>query len=68
MSVGRGGGTLCFTSSLVAGCSSSGGSATVGAVFVGAGTASLSSLPLLNVTIALTSSILAFGSLAELIS
>ena len=40
----------------------------MGAVFVGAGTAGLSSLPLLKVTIALNSSILAFGSLAEPIS
>ena len=65
---GKEGGTLCFTSSPVAGCSSSGGSATVGAILVGAGTAGLSSLPLLKVTTALTSSILAFGSLAEPIS
>ena len=35
---------------------------------VGVGTAGLSSLPLLKVTIALTSSILTFGSLAEPIS
>ena len=65
---GKGGGTLGFTSSLFADCSSSGGSTTVGAVLVGAGTAGLSSLPLLKVTTALTSSILAFGSLAEPIS
>ena len=39
----KGGGTLCFTSSPFAGCSSSGGSATVGAVLVGAGTTGLSS-------------------------
>ena len=68
MPVGKGGGTLCSTSSPVAGCSSSGGSAAVGVVLVGAGTASLSSVPLLKVTTALTTSILAFGSLAELIS
>ena len=65
---GKGGGTLCFTSSPVVGCSSSGGSATIRAVLVGVGTTGLSSLPLLKVTIALTSSILAFGSLAEPIS
>ena len=40
----------------------------MGAVLVGAGTAGLSSLPLLKVTTALTSSILAFGSLVEPIS
>ena len=40
----------------------------MGAILVGAGTASLSSLPLLKVTTALTSSILAFGSLEEPIS
>ena len=40
----------------------------MGDVLVGAGTAGLSYLPLLKVTTALTSSILAFGSLAELIS
>ena len=40
----------------------------MGAVLVGAGTVSLNSLPLLKVTTALTSSILAFGSLAEPIS
>ena len=65
---GKGGGTLGLTSSLAANYSSSGGSTTVGAVLVGAGTASLSSLPLLKVTTALTSSILAFGSLDEPIS
>ena len=65
---GKGGGTLGFTSSLYADCSSSGGSTTVGDVLFGAGTIGLSSLPLLKVTIALTSSILAFGSLKELIS
>ena len=62
---GKGGGTLGFTSSLFADCSSSGGSTTVGAVLAGAGTAGISSLPLLKVTTALTSSILAFGSLAK---
>ena len=40
----------------------------MGAVLVGAGTDCLSSLSLLKVTTALTSSILAFGSLAEPIS
>ena len=35
---GNGGGTLVFTSSLFADCSSSGGSATMGAVLVRAGT------------------------------
>ena len=64
---GKGGGTLCFTSSLV-GCSSSSGSTTVGAFLAGSGTTGLSSLPLLNVTTSLTSSILALGSLAEPIS
>ena len=61
-------GTLCFTSSPTARCSSSGGSTTVGAFLVGSGTAGLSSVPLLKVTTALTSSILALGSLAEPIS
>ena len=65
---GKGGCTLFFTSSPTAGCSSSGGSTTVGAFLVGSRTAGLSSLPLLKVTIALTSSILALGSLAEPIS
>ena len=64
----KGGGTLCFTSSLGTGYSSSGGSTTVGAFLVGFGTAGLSSLPLLKVTTTLNSSILALGSLAELIS
>ena len=64
---GKGGGTLCFTSSLV-GCSSSSGSTTVGAFLVGYGTAGFSSIPLLKVTTTLTSSILALGSLAEPIS
>ena len=40
----------------------------MGAFLVGSGTAGLSSLPLLKVAIALTSSILALGSLAEPIS
>ena len=40
----------------------------MGAVLVSVGTAGLSSLPLLKVTTALTSLILAFGSLAEPIS
>ena len=40
----------------------------MGAFLVGAGTAGVSSLPLLKVTTALTSSILAFGSVAEPIS
>ena len=61
---GKGGGTLGFTSSFFADCSSSSGSTAVGVVLVGAGTAGLSSLPLLKVTTALTSSILVFGSLA----
>ena len=65
---GKGGGTLCFTSSPAAGYSSSGGSTTVGAFLVGSGTTGLSSLPLLKVTTALTSSILALGSLTDLIS
>ena len=65
---GQGGGTLGLTSSLFADCSSFDGSTTVGADLVGVGTAGLSSLPLLKVTTALTSSILAFGSLAEPIS
>ena len=64
---GKGWGTLCFTSS-PAGYSSFGGSTTVGAFLAGSGTAGLSSVPLLNVTTALTSSILALGSLAEPIS
>ena len=61
---GKGGGTLCFTSS-PAGGSSSSGSTTVGAFLAGPGTAGLSYVPLLNVTTALNSSILALGSLAE---
>ena len=65
---GNGGGTLVFTSSLFAYCSSSGGSATVGADLARAGTAGLSTLPLIKVTTALTSSILTFGSLVEPIS
>ena len=65
---GKGGGTLGFTSSLFADCSSSGELTTVGAVLAGVGTAGISSLPLLKVTITLTSSILAFGSLVEPIS
>ena len=65
---GNGGGTLVFTSSLFADCSSSGGSATVGDDLAGAGTIGLSSLPLLKVTIALTSSILTFALLVEPIS
>ena len=65
---GNRGGTLVFTSSLFAGCSSSGGSTTVRAVLARAGTTGLSSLPLLKVTTALTSSILTFGSLVEPIS
>ena len=66
-SYGKGWGTLCFTYSH-AGCSSSSGSTIVGAFLVGSGTAGLSSLPLLNITTALTSSIPALGSLAEPIS
>ena len=50
------------------GCSSSNGSTIVGVFLAGSGTAGLSSLPLLNVTTALTSSILALGSLVEPIS
>ena len=65
---GNGEGTLFFTSSLFADCSSCGGSATVGADLARAGTVGLSSLPLLKVTTAFTSSILAFGSLVEPIS
>ena len=65
---GNGGGTLVFTSSLFADYSSTGGLATVGADLARAGTAGLSSLPLLKVTTALTSSILTFGSLVEPIS
>ena len=64
---GKGGGTLCFTSSPT-GCSSFNGSTTVGAFLAGSGTASLSSVPLLKVTTALTSSILALGSLEKPIS
>ena len=58
---------MSFTSS-PAGGSSSSGSTAVGAFLAGSGTTSLSSLPLLNVTTALTSTILALGSLAEPIS
>ena len=52
---GNGGGTLFFTSYLSADCSSCVGSAIVGADLTRAGTAGLSSLPLLKVTTALTS-------------
>ena len=62
------GGTLMFTSSLLAKCSSGGGLAIVGADLTRAGTGGLSSLPLLNVTTALTSSVLTFGSLVRPIS
>ena len=62
----KGGCTLFFTSSPAAGCSSSGGSTTVGAFLVLS--TGLSSLPLLRVTTTLTSSILALGSLAEPVS
>ena len=55
---GKGGGTLCFTSSPT-GYSSSSGSTTMGAFLAGFGTSGFSSVPLLNVTTALTSSILA---------
>ena len=48
--------------------SSSIGSTNMGALLAGSRTASLIFVPLLNVTIALTSSILALGSLAEPIS
>ena len=65
---GNGGGTLVFTFSLFVDCSSSGGSATVGADLARVGTTGLSSLPLHKVTTALTSSILTFGSLVEPIS
>ena len=65
---GNGGGTLVFTSSLFTNCSSYGGSATVGADLATAGATGLSSLLLLKVTTALTSSILTFGSLVEPIS
>ena len=49
-------------------CSSSSGLTTVGAFLAGSGIASLSSVPLLNVTTTLASSILALGSLVEPIS
>ena len=52
---GNGGGTLVFTSSFFVDCSSSGGSATVGADLARSGNAGLSSLPLHKVTTALTS-------------
>ena len=64
---GKGVGTQCFTSS-PAGCSSSGGSTTVGAFVAGSRTTGLGSVPLLKVTTALTSSILALGSMAKPIS
>ena len=44
---GKGGGTLCFASSHVAGYSSSGGSTTVGAFLAGVRTASFNFVPLL---------------------
>ena len=64
---GKGRGTLCFTTSL-AGCSSSSGSTTVGAFLAWFGTAGFNYVSLLNVTTALTSSILALRSLAKPIS
>ena len=51
----NGEGTVVFTSSLFAVCSSYGISAIVGADLAGVGTAGLSSLPLLKVTTAFTS-------------
>ena len=52
----------------LAGDSFSSGSTTVGAFFAGSETTGLSYVPLLSVTTALTSSILALGSLEEPIS
>ena len=58
---------MCFTSS-PAGGSSSSGSTTGGDFLASSRTAGLNSLQLLSVTTALTSSILALGSLVEPIS
>ena len=58
---------MCFTSS-PAGGSSSSGSTTGGGFLASSRTAGLNSLQLLSVTTALTSSILALGSLVEPIS
>ena len=63
---GKGGGVLLFTISPFGASSSGSGSTTLGSSSVGSGADGLTSLPLLKVTTTFTSSILGFGSLAEL--
>ena len=63
---GKGGGVISFTVSSFGASSSGSGSTTLGPSTTGLGVDGLTSLPLLKVTIAFTSSILGFGSLAEL--
>ena len=65
-SCGKGGGVLLFIVSLFGASSSGSGSTTLGYSTTGLGADGLTSLPLLKVTTAFTSSILGFGSLAEL--
>ena len=63
---GKGGGVLLFIVSSFGASSSGLGSTTLGPSIAGLGADGLTSLPLLKVTTAFTSSILGFGSLAEL--
>ena len=59
---------MIFTSSLPTDCSSWSGSATTGADLTSSGTGGFNSLPLLKVTTAFTSSVLAFESSVSPIS
>ena len=63
---GKGGGVLLFIVSPFGASSFGSGSTTLGSSTADLGADDLTSLPLLNVTTAFTSSILGFGSLAEL--
>ena len=63
---GKGGGVLLFTVFPFGASFSGSGSTTLGSSTAGLGADGLTSLPLLKVTTAFTSSILGFGSLAEL--
>ena len=63
---GNGGGVLLFTVFPFGVSFSGSGSTTLGSSTAGLGVDGLTSLPLLKVTTAFTSSILGFGSLAEL--
>ena len=63
---GKGGGVLLFIVSSFGASSSSSGSTTLGSSTAGLGVDGLTSLPLLKVTTAFTSSFLGFGSLEEL--